>query len=74
MKHRGDFPYQFSRNREQHWEVTKWCEQNIGPRWKVTGDRSGTWTVFWAGRDDPGKYQWHFLNERDAMLFALRWL
>jgi len=30
--------------------------------------------MFWAGRDDHDKYIFHFVEERDYVLFILRWV
>lgn len=56
-----------------------WCVEQFGPRWEATGCRTGVWAVFWGGfrRLDwanGATYDWHFLNEQDAMLFSLKWL
>lgn len=54
-------------------EIAEWCTENFGPRWEAIGNRSGVWTVFWAGREDFGSYRWCFTNEKDLVLFMLRW-
>ena len=50
-----------------------WCEAEWGPRWSAIDNRTGTWSVFWAGRGIPGYYRWHFATEQQALLFALKW-
>ena len=55
------------------YEVEEWCRDNIGERWFAVGRKTGNWTCFWAGRDDPKNYRWHFKNEKDASWFSLRW-
>jgi len=50
-----------------------WCEQQWGERWGVTHNREGTWSVFWAGRDDPDQYRWCFATQQQVLLFTLRW-
>lgn len=59
---------------KNHWEATSWCEKNFGPRWEAIGYREGNWCTFWRGRDVPGSYDWYFKNERDYVLFTLRWV
>ena len=49
-----------------------WCEENVGTRWRV-GHTDGTWCCFWAGTRDRTHFRFHFLNDEDAVLFALRW-
>lgn len=60
---------------KKQWEMNLWCQEQFGPRWEVTGNRSGRWCVFWRGlRDeDSSTYEWLFVNEDDAMWFSLRW-
>lgn len=56
----------------------KWCVEQFGPRWEAINQRAGTWTVYWAwhrsSEDSSTTYEWHFLNEQDAILFSLKWL
>jgi hypothetical protein len=30
--------------------------------------------MFWAGRDNHDKYIFHFVEERDKLIFTLKWL
>jgi hypothetical protein len=30
--------------------------------------------MFWAGRDDHDRYIFHFAEDKDAMLFSLKWV
>lgn len=72
-----EFPYtiQVPKSRgDRHWEQTQWCEQQLGKRWCAIEHRSGVWRCFWGGRSIPGIYKWDFKNEKDALLFSLRWL
>jgi hypothetical protein len=55
------------------YEVEEWCRDNIGERWFAVGRKTGNWTCFWVGRDDPKSYLWCFRNEKDAFWFSLRW-
>lgn len=71
-----DLPFVFLRSRktqEDHFEISEWCEDQFGPRWEAVNYRDGNWCVFWAGREFPKSYKWYFKNEKDAMLFVLRW-
>jgi hypothetical protein len=58
-----------------------WCEQQFGKRWCFINNREGVWSVFWTGMalhereiKYTTKYRYLFKNEKDAMLFSLRWL
>jgi len=58
-----------------------WCEQQFGKRWSHINNNDGVWTVFWTGlgvedREIKYKasYRYLFKEEKDAMLFSLRWL
>ena len=62
--------------KKPHFKVYKWCEGHFGPRWEAIGNRSGRWTAFWAGpRCHLGRhyYQFLFVDEKDAIMFTLRW-
>lgn len=54
--------------------ASNWCEQHFGPRWNVINCRNGAWAMFWAGVAMSSGYRFVFAEERDAALFALRWL
>lgn len=72
-----DFQYtiQVPKSRgDRHWEQTQWCEEKLGKRWSAIDYRSGVWRCFWGGPRTPGFYKWDFKNEKDALLFSLRWL
>ena len=69
------FPYhvKLPMNGRTVFNATSWCEEKFGVKWHATDQQVGTWTIFWAGVDHPGKYDWYFLNEKDLALFLLRW-
>jgi len=55
------------KNKRRRWEPLDWCEEKFGPggtRWRIRYD-TGTITY----RDE---YQ--FVSEKDAIIFAIRWL
>jgi hypothetical protein len=58
---------------EKHLKASRWCAKQFGQRWEAIGYRSGLWCLFWAGRDNPGKYRFCFAREQDMLLFILRW-
>ena len=58
---------------EKHNKAARWCAQQFGQRWEAIGHRSGRWCLFWAGRNQPGKYRFCFAYEQDLLLFILRW-
>ena len=69
-----DFPYTITiAKHKNQYEVSDWCTKKFGPRWSVTENREGTWCCFWRGRSVPGSYDWYFVNEKDFLLFSLRW-
>lgn len=67
-----DLPYMVI-TRKAKPEALRWCEEHIGERWQAVGRRTGNWTTFWAGRENPRCYKWYFRNEKDAFIFGLRW-
>lgn len=75
MKSPWHFPYHFrlSMTARDMFYATSWCDENFGEHWNTIDNTSGTWCSFWRGHTDPTKYDWHFVNERDALLFTLRW-
>jgi len=58
---------------KKHREAGEWCLTQFGKRWQAIGETDGAWTMFWAGRDDHDKYIFHFVEERDYVLFILKW-
>ena len=67
-------PYTVRIHKTQSRKAMHWCEQNLGPRWEAIGNKNGIWCCFWAGRDDYEHYNFYFLNERDMIWVALKWL
>lgn len=67
-----DFPYKIlvKRDTTDVDEIDDWCEKHFGPN----GFHS-QWDVGYAD-DNPYKYDlfYYFKQEKDAVLFALRWL
>lgn len=61
-------------------ETFEWCIKFIGPEWHPSLN-TGTWSTSWLGASNGGDFQYlhqydweyRFLNEQDAMLFALKW-
>lgn len=51
-----------------------WCEKHIGERWGPGRWRNGNWTAFVVtNRPESSKIRFFFANEKDAMVFKLRW-
>ncbi len=52
-----------------------WCEENIGARQKEIFGVEGAWDLIWLGpqKDYGTGYMWKFREEKDAVLFALKW-
>jgi hypothetical protein len=65
--------YEVLINSGQHNQAGRWCTEQFGKRWEAIGYRAGRWSMFWAGREHPGKYRFCFALERDMIWFTLRW-
>lgn len=52
----------------------QWCNEQLGARWEAIGNRTGLWTVLWAGRGHTDRYRFCFAQEQDMLMFTLRWL
>ena len=68
-----DLPFTVSTERHDY-KAEQWCIDQFGPRWIAIDRRDGNWTRFWVGPASPKTYEWHFRNEKDMMMFILRWL
>lgn len=77
VRHRGDdFVHRVITPKfHRHHIAADWCRQQFGPRWSVTENRGGRWCVFWRGfgTEHDAAYEWLFVDQADAVLFALRW-
>jgi hypothetical protein len=60
-------------HKTQQRQAEKWCREQLGQRWEAIGNRSGLWCCFWAGNKDHDKYRFYFQNEKDALVFGLKW-
>lgn len=69
-----DLPYEVIIHKSKHHEAESWCRERFGPRWEALGNKNGTWCCFWAGRERFSAYRYHFANDKDMVLFSLRWL
>ena len=58
---------------KKHRDAGDWCLTQFGKRWESIGNTDGAWTMFWAGRNDHEKYIFHFAEERDMLMFILKW-
>jgi hypothetical protein len=54
----------------------EWCKQHIGKEWILKENTQGVWSDWICVWDAEmhGIRTWHFKNEKDAVLFALRWV
>jgi hypothetical protein len=59
---------------EKHRAAGAWCLAQFGKRWEAIDHPDGFWAMFWAGRDDHDRYIFHFAEDKDAMLFSLKWV
>ena len=78
--HNPALPYQIvlpKMSGEHLWTMQRWCYKNFGVKWNAVSrdpaERSGRWTMLWCGTEQPRHYRWHFRDEKDAIMFALRW-
>ena len=39
---------------------TGYTRDQFGQRWGIVDNRHGSWCVFWAGRERPDHYRFHF--------------
>lgn len=68
-----DLRYCVQIHKSKHIAAEAWCRKHWGVRWTLTENRTGAWSCFWAGRDQPDQFTYYFVNEQDAVLFALTW-
>jgi hypothetical protein len=55
-----------------HTEMVQWARDNIGTGgWRVPSQK--LWGDTWGIVINFGKQDWYFINEKDAIMFALRW-
>lgn len=69
-----DFPYSIIIPKINHHKALVWCTKKFGPRFSVVDNQDGVWSTFWAGRSIPRSYIWHFKNEKDYLVFSLKWM
>ena len=59
----------------KHRDAAQWCHEQLGLRWNPLDNRSGLWSMFWAGPGaGRGKYRFCFALEQDKLVFMLRWV
>ena len=58
---------------KKHRDAGAWCLTQFGKRWEAVGNTDGAWTMFWAGGSNHTKYIFHFVEERDMLMFILKW-
>lgn len=68
------FPYSVYTGKMTY-ETNLWCEQYIGKQNNIRILGGGDWACFWQGYEngEHRRYKWFFRNEKDAILFTLRW-
>ena len=54
--------------------IKQWCEEAVGAR-RDTINPDGIWTCYWEGPqiEYGTAHKWWFVNEKDAIIFALKW-
>jgi hypothetical protein len=67
------FPYSIRIHKSRHRAAYRWCLQQLGSRWNVMDNKTGTWCYFWAGNKDFEYYLFHFFRKEDAVMFGLKW-
>lgn len=68
-----EFPYEVMIHKSNHLPAEAWCRERFGPRWSVTENRNGSWCCFWGGRERLDHFRYYFANDRDMVMFLLRW-
>ena len=64
------FPYRIvSSPHLTYLSMWEWCTEQFEKQWDCDYNPNGIWTEL----PHPGCRRWYFKNEKDAMLFALRW-
>jgi hypothetical protein len=58
---------------KKHRNAGAWCLAQFGKRWEAIGNTNGAWTMFWAGREHHDKYIFRFVEEKDMLIFILKW-
>jgi len=67
-------PYTVRIHKSRQREAERWCREHLGKRWSVVDNRQGIWCCFWSGfRTEYPGYDFHFLNEQDAVIVGLKW-
>jgi hypothetical protein len=61
------------KSKKEGYSIDAWCTEKFGKRWSALDNRDGRWCCYWAGRENPGYYRWYFRDEKDLVLFLLRW-
>jgi hypothetical protein len=66
------FPYRIDLSADNPYLIVcRWCEEQFGKQWGLNNP-NGIWTGDILPRH-IGYRDWYFKNEKDAVLFALRW-
>jgi hypothetical protein len=66
--------YEVLLDSDKHRSASHWCKNQFGTRWNPIDNRGGLWSMFWGGRGMTDKYRFCFANEKDMLLFILRWV
>jgi hypothetical protein len=53
--------------------MASWCGDQFDRPWQAVDNRDGRWCYFWCGPSDHAYYRFHFRDQEDAVMFALRW-
>lgn len=57
-------------------EIAQWCEEMFGVRSGNHNEiQDGIWSCYWEGPqiEYGTAHKWWFVNEKDAIIFALKW-
>lgn len=54
------------------YDAHRWCTSQFGVMWRPVSNPDGLWKVTWSETQHDHN-EWHFKNEKDAMMFTLRW-
>ena len=69
------FPYKITVDNNSWWPADQWCEEMFGRKYSWSRFPDGRWSVnsVGLGMKHPAMLNFHFRNEEDAVIFALKW-
>ena len=68
-----ELDYEVLIDNSNHISASEWCLEHVVARWSPIDNRSGRWSMFWAGPSNFSKYRFCFADEKDVLWFTLSW-